>query len=66
MKVFSSSKCLQAREDDLIGGKRHLTNQSQNYMANRVIWLLKNRRESWEGRRRKIDSSGDSERDSDR
>ena len=26
-----------------ISGKRHHTNQSQNYMANHVIWLLRNR-----------------------
>ena len=36
-------KCLQARKHVPIGGKRHHTNQSQNYMANHVIWLLRNR-----------------------
>ena len=26
-----------------IGGKRHHTNQPQNYMANHVYWLLRNK-----------------------
>ena len=36
-EVFASKKHVP------IGGKRHHTNQSQNYMANHVIWLLRNR-----------------------
>ena len=44
-----------------IGGKRHHTNQSQNDMANHVIWLLRNRWKLREGRRRKSDSDGDRE-----
>ena len=43
MKVSATRKCLQARKHIPIGGKRHHTNQSQNYMANHVIWLLGNR-----------------------
>ena len=39
-----------------IGGKGHHTNQSQNYMANHVIGLLRNRGKLWEGWRRKINS----------
>ena len=49
-----------------IGGKRHHTNQSQNYMANHVIWLLRNRGKLWEGRQRKSDSNNDGDRDSNR
>ena len=49
-----------------IGGKRHHTNQSQNYMANHVIWLLRDREKLWEGWRWKSDSDSDSDRDNDR
>ena len=35
-----------------IGGKRHHSNQSQNYMAIHVIWLLRNRAKLWEGGKR--------------
>ena len=70
MKVNASRKCLQAKKKTCatpspIGGKRHHTNQSQEYMANHVIWLLRNRGKLWEGRRRKIDSDGDGVNDSD-
>ena len=43
MKVSATRKCLQARKHIPIGGKRHHTNQSQNYMANHMIWLLRSR-----------------------
>ena len=49
-----------------IGGKRHHTNQSQNYMANHMIWLLRNRGKLWEGQRRKSDSDSDGDTYSDR
>ena len=45
-----------------IGGKGCHTNQSQNYMANHVIWLLRNRGKLWEGWRRKSDSNSDGNR----
>ena len=38
--VFASKKHVP------IGGKRHHTNQSQNYMAKHMIWLLRNREKS--------------------
>ena len=41
-KVSTSRKCLQAKQHISIGVKRHRSNQSQNCMANHVIWL-KNR-----------------------
>ena len=43
MKVSATRKCLQTKKHIPIGGKRHHINQSQNYMANHVIWLLRNR-----------------------
>ena len=43
MKLSARSKCLQARKHVPFGGKRHYTKQSQNDMANHVIWLLRNR-----------------------
>ena len=49
MKVSKSRTCLQAKKPCAtpfpIGGKRHHTNQLQNYMANHVIWLLRTRGE---------------------
>ena len=64
MKVSATRKCLQARKHIPIGGKRHHTNQSQNYMANHVIWLLSNR-EFVGGTAMKSDSDGDRDKDSD-
>ena len=40
-EVFASKKTCNTPFP--IGRKRHHTNQSQNYMANHVIWLLRNR-----------------------
>ena len=40
-EVFASNK--NCATSFPIGEKRHHTNQSQNYMANHVIWLLRNR-----------------------
>ena len=37
----AGSVCKQ--ENMFLGGKRHHTNQPHNYMANHVIWLLRNR-----------------------
>ena len=48
-----------------IGRNRHHTNQSQNYMANHVIWLLRNRGKFWEGRWRNSDGDGDNDSDSE-
>ena len=45
------------------GGKMHHTNQSQNYIAKHVIWLLRNRGKLWEGKWQKSDSSSDGDRD---
>ena len=46
-----------------MSGKMHHTNQSQNYMANHVSWLLRNRGKLWEGRQRKSDCSSGGCRD---
>ena len=43
MKVSATRKCLQAKKHVPIGGKGHHMTQSQNYMANHMIWLLGNR-----------------------
>ena len=65
MKMSASGKCLQARKHVLIGGKRHHTNQSQNYMANHVMLLLGNRGKLRGGQQWKSDSSNDSDGDKD-
>ena len=59
-EVFASKKHIP------IGGKQPHTSQSQNYMANLVIWLLRNRWKLWEGRRQNSDGDSDSDRDSNR
>ena len=49
-EVFASKKHPKLCDTPFpIGGKRHHTNQSQNYIANHVIWLLRNRGKLWEG-----------------
>ena len=64
-----SQKCPQAgsvckpKKHVPIGGKRHHTNQSQNFMAKDVIWLLRNRVKFWEGWWRKSDSDSDGDRE---
>ena len=47
-----------------IGGKRHHTNQSLNYMANYMVAVEQGK--LWEGRRRKINSNSDGDRDRQR
>ena len=60
-EVFASKKKTCATHFP-ISGKRHHTNQSQNYMANHVIWLLRNRGKLWEERQRKTDRDSDGDR----
>ena len=43
----------------------HVTNLRKKYMANHVIWLLRNRGKLWEGRRWKSDGDSGGDRDND-
>ena len=45
---------VQAKKYFPIGGKRQHTSQSQNYMANHVIWLLRAGGKIWKGRGGKV------------
>ena len=56
--------CKQKKKHVPTGGKRHHTNQSQNYMAKQVIWLLRKRQKFREGQQWKSDSNSDGDRDS--
>ena len=50
-EVFESKKKKTCATPFPFGGKRHHINQSHNYVANHVIWLLRNREKLWEGQR---------------
>ena len=53
-EVFASKKSCDTPFP--FGGKRHQNNQSQSYMANHMIWLLRKRGKLWEGWQRKSES----------
>ena len=67
-KVSASRKCLQAKKPVLLPFLlvEKSTTPTQTYMANYVIWLLRNRGKLWEGWWRKSDSDSDGDRDNDR